>query len=743
MLSFSCESIPSRWQWLAGLLLVLPVFSDCAFGQSASTVDFDKSIAPILIERCLECHGPIDANGNFNISSHATMNAGGDSGPAIDSGKSESSLLFQRVMAGEMPPEKNGASQKLTDSEIELLKSWIDSGAKWPDNRQLDPYERTTAKRGGRDWWSLQPITRPQVDGANAIDELLDRVRNQRGVTKAPQADRRALIRRLYFDLIGLPPTADEIDAFVADTSHNAYEKVVDRLLASQHFGEKWARHWMDVVRYAETNGYERDAVKPDAWRYRDWVISALNSDMPYDQFVIEQLAGDEIEGRSESSVIATGFLRLGTWDDEPNGPAEYQYERLEDLVHVTTTAFLGWTVKCARCHDHKFDPIPQTDYYRVAATFWPGPVAHRQRELLGGPSPEELGYKVLGWTDITRTPSPLHLLKKGNINRPGPEVAPGSLTTVGKNVQDFSPSPEYAKTTQRRLQLAQWIANPENPLTSRVIVNRLWQHHFGEGIVRSSDNFGFTGQRPTFPELLDWLASELVQGGWKMKRIHKLIVMSDAYRQSSQHPLQHEYADIDANNHFLWRYDRRRLNAEALRDAILMTSGQLDIKAGGPSFMAPISEEALEGLSMKSGAYQASPATETRRRSVYMFAKRALGVPLMTAFDVCDSASPTGRRDVTIVAPQALALMNNQWVNEQSTAFAERVLAGAESDEDRVRLAWRLALSRNPSEAEQQAAVRHLAEMRGESNDDTAYRRAWTSLCHVLFNTNEFIYVD
>ncbi len=717
--------------------------SHVANAQTAATVDFDASIAPLLIERCLECHGPIDANGNLNVSSLASMSAGGDSGPVLEPGKSETSLMFQRVRDGEMPPDKNGASQKLSDAEIELLKSWIDSGAKWPDNRRLDPYERTTGKRGGRDWWSLQPVERPMVDSAKPIDELVNRVRNQHGLTKAPPSDRRTLIRRLYFDLIGLPPTAVEIDAFVGDTSDNAYEKIVDRLLASQQFGEKWARHWMDVVRYAETNGYERDAVKPEAWRYRDWVINAINSDMPYDQFVTEQLAGDEIRARSESSVIATGFLRLGTWDDEPNDPAEYQYERLEDLVHVTTTAFLGWTVKCARCHDHKFDPIPQTDYYRVAAAFWPGPVAHRQRELLGGPSTEELGYNVLGWTDITRTPAPLHLLKKGNVNRPGPEVPPGSLTTVGKKVQDFIVPPESARTTHRRLQLAQWIANPENPLTSRVIVNRLWQHHFGEGIVRSSDNFGFTGQRPTYSELLDWLASELIQGGWKMKPIHKLIVMSDTYQQSSQHPLQSDYANVDANNQYLWRYERRRLNAEALRDSILMTSGQLDLRLGGPSFMAPISDEALEGLSMKSGAYQASPPAETRRRSVYMFAKRALGVPLMTAFDVCDSASPTGRRDVTIVAPQALALMNNQWVNEQSTAFAERVFAGAQSDQDRITLAWRLALSRNPSEAERQAAFKHLTDMRGESNDGAAIRRAWISLCHVLFNTNEFIYVD
>jgi hypothetical protein len=505
-------------------------------------------------------------------------------------------------------------------------------------------------------------------------------------------------------------------------------------------FGERWARYWLDLVRFAETNGYERDAVKPQAWRYRDWVIGALNSDMPYDRFVIEQLAGDELAERSESTVIATGFLRLGTWDDEPNDPLEYQYERLEDMVHATSTAFLGLTVKCARCHDHKFDPIPQTDYYRMAATFWAGPIAHRQREWNGGPTAEELGYDVLGWTDLSREPRELHLLRKGDVHRPAGVVAPGSLTATAAMATDFAPPPSDAKTSHRRLQLARWIVDRRNPLAARVMVNRLWLHLFGEGLVRTPDNFGFQGDKPTHPELLDWLAIEFMDGQWQLKRMLKLMVMSATYRQSSLHQRSAEYETRDPANHYWWRANRRRLDAEALRDSILAVSGQLDLRAGGESFRAPINQEALEGLSMKAGAYQASPATETARRSIYMFAKRSLAVPLMTVFDCCDTTAPAGKRDVTTVAPQALTLLNNETIQAESQAIARHILEAAADDASRAVLAWRTVLARRPSASEQQAALKHVAAARsaGASDED-----AWTAVCHVLVNTNEFIYVD
>ena len=388
----------------------------------------------------------------------------------------------------------------------------------------------------------------------------------------APPADKRTLIRRVYFDLLGLPPTYEEVEAFAKDNSPDAYEKLIDKLLASPHYGERWGRYWLDVARYAETCGYERDQVKPDVWKYRDWVIKAFNDDMPYDRFVLEQLAGDELPDASASTVIATGFIRLGTWNDEPNDPNEYKYDRLEDMVGATSTAFLALTVKCARCHDHKFDAIRQTDYYRMAGAFWAGFIEPGPREHLGGPNAKALGHDgVFGWTDRGRDVPPIKLLKKGDPNRPGAVVEPGHLSTVPALDKPLASPPASAKTTTRRLQLAQWIVDPKNPLTARVWVNRVWQYHFGFGLVRTPDNFGFTGEKPTHPELLDWLASEFVAGGWRTKRLHKLILLSATYRQSSLHPKQDEYAKTDAGNRLWWRAERRRLDAEALRDSLLV----------------------------------------------------------------------------------------------------------------------------------------------------------------------------
>ncbi len=730
-------------RWACNIAPILVVFN-MVLGDEP---DFERDVAPLIVQRCLECHSSVDPSGDLDLTNYQSLMRGGDSGLAIESNP-DSSLLVKRLVNGEMPPEKNGKPQVLTELELAVFRSWNASGAKWPASRVLDPFERTTAKRAGRDWWAWQPIKRPLLgslsNGSNAIDQLIQQELTEQQLSLAPPADRRTLLRRVTFDLIGLSPSAEEVAAFEQDVSMDAYEHVVDRLLESKHFGERWARHWLDLVRFAETNGYERDAVKPNAWRYRDWIIEAINSDMPYDQFVTEQLAGDEIPNRSEASVIATGFLRLGTWDDEPNDPSEYQYERLEDMVHTTTTAFLAMTVKCARCHDHKFDAIPQTDYYRIAAAFWGGPVAHRKREWNGGPTLEELGFDVLGWTDLGREPPSLHLLKKGDIHRPMQIVAPGSLSGSADLDRVFASSPPEAKTAHRRLQLAQWIVDKRNPLTARVIVNRLWQHHFGEGLVRTPDNFGFLGNPPTHPVLLDSLATDMMAGDWKLKRIHKLIVMSNVYRQSSTHPEQSEYAEKDAANRFWWRAERRRLDAEQIRDSILQCSGRLEMRLAGPSFMAPISDEALEGLSMKSGAYKASSAAETRRRSIYMFSKRSLAVPMMAVFDSCDTTAPTGQRDVSIVAPQALTLLNNEWVHAESTAMAERVMASAPGVDDRVVSAWKIALARRPTASEKQASIEFVRRFRASlANTTNAEHSSWSAFCHTLINTNEFIYVD
>ncbi len=724
---------------------LMVVLTLCLAAGRAAAADFESGVGDVLLRRCLECHGSSDPSGGLDLSRAEGLLAGGDSGAVITPGDPAASPLLARVIAGEMPPAKNGVAQKLPDAEAEALKAWIAAGGAWPEGRHLDPFERTTDSRGGRDWWAFEPLRAtppPTVAGvSHPIDAFVrDRLARE-GIAPAPPADRRTLLRRLAFDLVGLPPTADELDAFVADPAPDAYEKQVDRLLASPHFGERQARYWLDVARFAETNGYERDAEKPQAWRYRDWVVKAFNDDMPFDRFVLEQLAGDELPDRSEATAIATGFLRLGTWDDEPNDAEDYQYDRLEDLVHVTSTAFLGLTVKCARCHDHKFDAITQADYYRLAAAFWPGPVHNGRAKALGGPSAEQIGFDVLGWTDLGPEAPPIHALKKGDRHRPLAEVKAGSPSFVGPLAGDFPPPPADSRTTLRRTHLARWITNFKNPLTPRVIVNRLWQHHFGNGLCRNPDNVGFNGPRPEHRDLLDSLAADLVAGGWKLKALHRLIVTSATYRQASIHPDMEALADRDPGNALLWRAERRRLDAESLRDAILAVAGDLDPRLGGPSFKAPIDGEALEGLSMKGGAYQPSPPEECRRRSLYMFTKRGLIVPLMTTFDQCDTTVPTGKRDVSIVALQALSLLNNGWVRGEADTCAGRVLAAAAEAGPRVDDAWRRVLGRLPSAEEKDAALSHVTtQMAGEAARE---RLAWASLCQVLFNTNEFLSID
>jgi hypothetical protein len=701
---------------LGGLLTLLLAVSSAANADAAAAPEFER-VADVLVRRCVECHAAHETSGGLNLTTHDAAMKGGDSGPVVAIGKPDDSYLMSRIHDGEMPPPLKGKPQPLPAGEAELIEQWIASGANWPDGRVLDVYERTTDVRGGRDFWSLQPVVRPPVPTvqhpksmANAVDAFVLSKVEAAGFEPAPQADRATLIRRIYFDLIGLPPTAEEIAAFERDPDPEVYEKLVEKLLESPHFGERWARRWLDLARFAETSGYERDQEKTGAWRYRDWVVNAANTDMPYNRFIFEQLAGDEIPDRTESSVIATGFLRLGTWNDEPNDPEEYKYDRLEDMVHATCTAFIGLTVKCARCHDHKFDPILQSDYYKVAAAFWAGPIESRERELLGGPSKDELGYDVLGWTDLTATPAALHLLKKGDPKHPLDEVESGSLSMVSTLKRADTPPPEGSKTSQRRLQLAKWITDPAHPLTARVLVNRLWQAHFGEGIVRSPDNFGFTGDRPTHPELLDWLADEFVKSGWSTKHIHRLIVKSRTYRQSSLHPNAIAIEKTDAGNRLWWRFERHRLDAEQLRDRMLAASGAIDLRMGGPSFKPTVSADALEGLSMKGNAWKPSPPEEQNRRSLYIYSKRGLLSPLMTTFDFVDTTLPCGRREISTVAPQALALMNNQFVHEQSDHLAERIAKSAGLDDDaQIQAAWQATLCRSPTVVEFTAARTHL----------------------------------
>ena len=595
--------------------------------------------------------------------------------------------------------------------------------------------------------WSVRPVVRPALplvkDGAwvrSPVDRFILSGLEAKSWAPAAPAARDRLVRRVYFDLWGLPPSPEDVGAFVADASPDAYERLIDRLLASPHYGERWARYWLDLVRFAETNGYERDALKAGAWRFRDWVIASLNDDKPYDRFVVEQLAGDEMPDASDQTRIATGFLRVGTFDDEPNDKLKYKFEQLDDLIHATSTAFLAVTLKCARCHDHQFDPIPQTDYYAMLNFF------------VGGKAAEG---ELLAFTDSGPQTPEVQLLHGGEPTRPGATVAAAFLSMVPGGGRAIDPPAPDAKTSDRRLQLGRWITRRDNPLTARVMVNRLWQHHFGEAISRTPDNFGSLGSEPTHPALLDWLASEFVDGGWRIKRMHKLIMLSSAYQMDSTHPREAEYSAVDFANELWWRRDRHRLDAEPLRDAILATSGQLNLTAGGPSFYPPATQESLEGLSKKSDAWGKSPPEEQLRRSIYMMTKRSMLLPLMTTFDFADTTQPCSQRNVSTVAPQALALLNNNFVHQQSDQVAARVIREA-GDEPAAQIerAWWLALGRAPAENERAQGLEHLARQTshfttraaadGKSLSETAARRqSLASLCHVLFNTNEFIYVD
>lgn len=698
-----------------------------AAADAAATELFELRVRPLLAAECYKCHGPAQQLGGLRLDSRAAALAGGKRGPALTPGDPARSLLLKMVRHSEglpaMPPART-----LDKAAISALEQWIAAGAVWPDAQ---------AASGGL-LWSLQPVRAVTPPAApwpervrNPIDAFLFARLHSRGFSPAPPAAPRELVRRLYFDLTGLPPTAAETAAFLADPSEPAYRRLVERLLASPRYGERWARYWLDLVRYADSSGYERDPEKTGSWRYRDYVIRAFNEDLPYDRFILEQLAGDELPDSSLRTWIATGFLRLGTWDDEPNDPLEYRYERLDDLVHASSTAFLGLTVRCARCHDHKFDPISQRDYYAYAAAFHGGCLDAGEREHLGGPPPQKLPYPVLAFTDQGPAPPDLHPLINGDPRRPEKEPAPpGFLSAIGDLGHRVRPAAAGAATSGRRLQLARWIADPRNPLTARVMVNRIWQGHFGEALVASVNNWGRTGNTPAHPDLLDWLAGRLMRGTavegepakpWSIKQLHRLILLSSSYRMASRHPKEAEYLQKDAGNLLLWRQNSRRLDADALRDAMLAASGELNLQAGGPGFVSTVSSEALEGLSRKGAEWNPSPPDQQRRRTIYMFLKRAMIMPLLTAFDFGDTTQPLGRRDVTTVPTQALTLLNNEFVHNRAAALARRAAAdaGARSDAqfagldlDRaVRALWLRALSRSPRPDEMKAAQLHLRE--------------------------------
>lgn len=696
------------------------------------------------------------------------------------------------------------------------------------DAADLQKYD-ALIKPEDRQHWSYRPLGRHAVPktenkqwATNPIDSFVLARLEARGWKPARAADSRAFLRRLYLDLTGLPPTLAEQEQFVSDPSPQNVRRVAWNLLARPTYGERWARHWLDVARFAETNGYERDGTKPYAWRYRDYVISSFNEDKPYDRFILEQIAGDELDDRSADTLIATGFHRLGPWDDEPADPKQDRFDQLDDIVSTTSQVFLGLTLACARCHNHKFDPLTMRDYYRMIAIFNPlqrpqwerleldlpagtraevDRVQARDREIaalrravamqlagsvatvlsaafernaLSGPirasavlaaerpalmatlTAVENARKQT--PDVTRgyflqEPSPrapaTHLLVRGNAGRPGAVVAPGFPAVLVAAQPEFPPP--GAQSSRRRLTLAHWIASGQNPLTARVIVNRMWQHHFGEGLVRTPNDFGKTGDAPTHPELLDWLSRWFIDHGWSLKELHHLIVTSNTYRMSKI--ANAEYLRDDPDNRLSWRFPYRRLDAEVIRDSMLAVTGQLNLQMYGPSIYPEVPKAALAGHSDPDKIWPAFDEKAAARRTVYAFLKRSMIVPMLEVLDLCDTTRSTGKRIVTTVAPQALTLLNGDFTNRQARHLAQRIVNEAGSDaRAQVERLYRLVLCRPPTPAELSTLVQFLhdsprtpagSRSAEASAGGRTHHAALTEICRIVFNLNEFAYSD
>lgn len=610
-----------------------------------------------------------------------------------------------------------------------------------------------------RDHWAFRPLVRPVppavVDAAwplNPIDRFILARIEQEQLAPLPPADRVTLLRRVSFDLTGLPPRPDDVASFVADRSPDAYARLVDRLLASPAYGERWAQHWLDLARFAETDGFEHDKLRPDAWRYRDWVIDALNHDLPLDEFIALQIAGDELRPGDAQAAQATGFLLAGPDMPDINLSDERRHNVLNEITSTVGSVFLGLQVGCAQCHDHKYDPISQADFYRLRAVF-------ETAELFKTPP---VGRVVRE----SGAASTSHLMIRGDFRRPGPEVEPAFPRIANSWGDTLAPA-----GAGRRAALARWLIRPDHPLTTRVLANWLWQHHFGEGLCRTPGDFGLMGDSPTHPELLDWLATELVARGWSMKQMHRLLVTSAAYQQASRAESPEWSEDqsrearvrlrrslaADPDNHWLSRTNRRRLEGEAIRDAMLAAAGRLSSSRGGPGVMAPLPAEVQGAL--LAGQWKTSPNEEEHlRRSIYLFVRRNLRYPLFEAFDRPDMQASCPRRGVSTTAPQALVLMNSDLAVSAAQALAERVTDQAETDElAQIRLIYHCALGRDPATYETEAARRFLQSQAAGSDaanrhlppnstpdkGDPRANAALVDFCRAMLNLNEFVYVD
>jgi hypothetical protein len=997
--------------------LIVPAIAEEETTDLAQDVrtDFDSRIAPLLARRCLACHGSSEPKGELNLSRSQTAFAGGESGKAIIPGRVDKSLLWERVSADEMPPKK-----PLTNKEKKLLKTWIASGAKWGTD-PIDSLRYSSEVRAGYDWWALQPVIRPQLPDVkntkwivNPIDRFVLHRLERTGLIPSPKADRRTLIRRLSFDLLGLPPSPEEVATFVNDRSGDAYSRLVNRLLDSPHYGERWARHWLDVIRFGESQGFERDKLRPNSWRFRDWVVRAFNDDMPYDEFVRMQLAGDVQRPHDSDAIIATGFLVAGTYDEVGQSQqsaamkAVVIQDELEDIVSAVGQTFLGLTVNCARCHDHKFDPVTQVEYYRLASAL--SGVRHGERDVTGEalkklvagqtktiqsqidllsrqlavidepvrrkilaerkkqpkptatppepyaqwdfqselkdqsgtlhvtlhgeatlqdeglvlngktayaatvPIKRDLAEKTLeAWVSLVnlnqrggglvslqtldgrtfdaivfgeketrrwmagsngfvrtkifngseeieahkqfihmaivyqsdgtitgyrngrpygkpykssgpvtfqagkthvvfgmrhappggnrmlagaigrarlydralspqevaasagvpfnsvsqqellarltaaqktrheqisfelshlaelksragstrvyavtpKQPEPTHLLTRGNPALKGAVVTPGGIASLKGVEHDFSFSPD-APEAKRRIKLSDWITDRNNPLFARVMVNRMWHYHFGAGLVETPSDFGFNGGRPSHPELIDWLAVELMRNNYSLKQLHRLIVTSATYRQTSRN--NPAAAKIDADNRLLWRKSPLRLEAEAVRDAMLAVSGKLNDDIGGPGYY-----DFTTFVHNTQFYFPVDPVGESfYRRSLYRTWVRSGRNRFLDVFDCPDPSTKSPKRAVTTTPLQALSLMNNSFVLRMSDRFAERLQreSGKKTDQQ-IRRAYQLSYARDPDDEELNLTSRFVNQ------------HGLSAMCRVIFNSSEFLYVD
>ncbi len=700
---------------------------------------------------------------------------GGDSGPAIVPGHPQQSLLMQAIRWEDddlqMPPKK-----RLTNAVVESFARWVRSmePAKSDDvaaDKGNELYDLTKARRH----WAFRPLaksTTPSVKDDARVRTPIDRYVLARldasGLSLSPDADRATLIRRASLDVIGLPPTPAEVEAFVEDASPDAYEKLVDRLLASPHYGERWGRHWLDLARYADSAGFHDDLDRPNAWRYRDYVIDSLNADKPYGQFIREQVAGDELAPQSVEAWIATGFQRNGPSNENNVAPGfreQYRLDQLDGIVSTIGTVFMGVTLGCARCHDHKTDPFRQQDYYAVLAVFNSSLYVDRRldeegkafqsltltaEEMLDKKDKQKPTNKpsAMALTDKSAKPRTTHLLYRGSPQMRGPVVQPALPAALAHFAPvRFQALGNRARTTGLRLAFANWIASPDNALTWRVLANRLWQHHFGRGIVATPDNFGYSGDAPSHPALLDYLAQQLIASGGRLKPVHKQIMMSSVYRQAST-PTTIGLKQ-DAPNRWLWRMPKRRLEAEVIRDSILRASGNLNVKLGGPGIKPRIAHEVIDQSQRNKWPVVEDERPQHWRRSVYIYIKRQLRMPMLELFDAPTSSTSCAKRPVSTVPTQALTLLNGYFVNKQSRYFALRVMAEAGDDPaDQVRHAIRVALGREATTQEASEGASYVSRQRryhqaaGKSKRETD-KWALGDYCVVLFNSSQFVYVD